>query len=94
MGGRMPHPRIRPLSECIAERRDHAYPTVHVQQSIGDICEPQSSVGIGECHLRTGEDKEGIAYLEQALEIFRRLGMRSDIPRIKARLAELPRPDV
>ena len=50
--------------------------------------------GIGECHLRTGEDKEGIAYLEQALEIFRRLGMRSDIPRIKARLAELPRPDV
>jgi tetratricopeptide (TPR) repeat protein len=45
--------------------------------------------GIGDCLLRTGENQDGIAHLRRALEIFRTLGMRPDIQRVEARLAEL-----
>jgi DNA-binding SARP family transcriptional activator len=50
--------------------------------------------GSGECHLRHGEIKAGVAHLNQALEIFQRLAMQPDADRVRIRLAagrEAPR---
>ena len=44
--------------------------------------------GIANHYLDTGDIAQGIEYLRQALEIFQRLGMRADIERVQARLAE------
>jgi hypothetical protein len=38
--------------------------------------------------LNKSDDEQGIAYLNQALEIFQRLGMCVHIERVQARLAE------
>ncbi|WP_194908964.1 hypothetical protein [Catenulispora rubra] len=43
--------------------------------------------GIADHHLATGETDSGIAYLNQALEIFQCLGMRPEIERVQTRLA-------
>jgi hypothetical protein len=45
--------------------------------------------GIAEHHLATDDPTEGTRYLHQALEIYQRLGMRADIERVQARLAEV-----
>jgi tetratricopeptide (TPR) repeat protein len=45
--------------------------------------------GIGECYLRTADTQSGIAYLKQALDIFRRLAMNPDANRVDTRLTEL-----
>jgi tetratricopeptide (TPR) repeat protein len=45
--------------------------------------------GIAHHHLATGNPAEGIAHLNQALEIYQRLGMRQDIERVHAKLREL-----
>jgi tetratricopeptide (TPR) repeat protein len=45
--------------------------------------------GIGEHHLATGGPGQGAEFLRQALEIYQRLGMRPDIDRVQARLAEI-----
>jgi DNA-binding SARP family transcriptional activator/tetratricopeptide (TPR) repeat protein len=42
--------------------------------------------GIGECHLHADDTEAGIAHLNQALEIFRRLTMKPDADRVQARL--------
>jgi tetratricopeptide (TPR) repeat protein len=42
--------------------------------------------GIGECHRHAGDTEAGIAHLNQALEIFRRLTMEPDADRVQARL--------
>lgn len=44
--------------------------------------------GIADHHLNTGNPEQGIAYLNQALEIYQRLGMHLDIERVQARLTE------
>jgi tetratricopeptide (TPR) repeat protein len=48
--------------------------------------------GIGECRLRTGDLEAGADHLNQALAIFRRLGMQPDAARVVARLAEAGAP--
>ncbi|HEY3873129.1 MAG TPA: BTAD domain-containing putative transcriptional regulator [Actinocrinis sp.] len=48
--------------------------------------------GIGECRLRTGEPEAGADHLNQALAIFRRLGMQPDADRVVARLNEAGAP--
>ena len=48
--------------------------------------------GIGECRLRAGEPAAGTDHLNQALAIFRRLGMQPDAERVAARLAEAEDP--
>ncbi len=45
--------------------------------------------GLGECHLATSEDELAAAHLEQALDIFQRLGMAPDAERVRNRLADL-----
>jgi hypothetical protein len=45
--------------------------------------------GIAEHHLATGDPAQGAAYLQQALELYRRLGMVADIDRTEARLTGL-----
>jgi DNA-binding SARP family transcriptional activator/tetratricopeptide (TPR) repeat protein len=45
--------------------------------------------GIGECYLRTADTQSGIAYLKQALDIFRRLAINPDANRVDTRLTEL-----
>jgi tetratricopeptide (TPR) repeat protein len=45
--------------------------------------------GIADHHLATGDPDRGTAYLHEALGIYQRLGMRADIERVQARLAEL-----
>jgi DNA-binding SARP family transcriptional activator/tetratricopeptide (TPR) repeat protein len=42
--------------------------------------------GIGECQLQAGETEAGIAHLNLALDIFRRLTMKPDADRVQARL--------
>ena len=44
--------------------------------------------GIADHHLATGDHAQGVAYLNQALETYQRLGMRRDVERVRARLAE------
>lgn len=54
--------------------------------------------GIGECLAASRQFEDAVTNLNDALEIFRRLGMRPEIERVTARLvelaelAELPRP--
>lgn len=43
--------------------------------------------GLAECHLAAFEDEAGISGLQQALALFRRLGMKPDVKRLQARLA-------
>jgi DNA-binding SARP family transcriptional activator len=45
--------------------------------------------GIAEHHLATGDTDQGTDHLNQALEIYQRLGMRPDIDRVNARLADI-----
>jgi len=45
--------------------------------------------GIAEHHLATGRPAQGTAYLNQALEIYERLGMAPDTRRVQERLAGL-----
>jgi DNA-binding SARP family transcriptional activator/tetratricopeptide (TPR) repeat protein len=52
--------------------------------------EALATEGIGECHLQLGDQETGLAYLDQALSIFKRLGMRPDIDRVLTRLAQPP----
>jgi tetratricopeptide (TPR) repeat protein len=51
--------------------------------------EALSLEGIGDHYLAADAPGQGITYLCQALEIYRRLGMRADIERVQTRLAEL-----
>ncbi|GAA1986586.1 hypothetical protein GCM10009838_56410 [Catenulispora subtropica] len=51
--------------------------------------EASSLEGIGGHHLSTGDAAQGVVYLNEALEIYRRLGMRRDIERVRARLASV-----
>jgi DNA-binding SARP family transcriptional activator/tetratricopeptide (TPR) repeat protein len=48
--------------------------------------------GIGECSLHARVDPVGVSYLNRALEIFRRLGMRPDVERVESRLLDLDEP--
>lgn len=45
--------------------------------------------GIGVCHLATGDPGTATVHLNQALEIFLRLGMTPDVERVRTRLANL-----
>lgn len=45
--------------------------------------------GLGECHLSAGESDLAVAYLEQALGIFQRVGMTPNAEHVRARLADL-----
>jgi tetratricopeptide (TPR) repeat protein len=45
--------------------------------------------GIGECRLLTQDSEDGAAYLDQALQIFRQIGMQPDAQRVEARLTQL-----
>jgi DNA-binding SARP family transcriptional activator/tetratricopeptide (TPR) repeat protein len=42
--------------------------------------------GVGECHLHVGDAEAGIAHLNQALVILRRLAMKPEADRVQARL--------
>jgi hypothetical protein len=44
--------------------------------------------GIADHHLNTGEARQGIECLNEALEIYKRLDMPRDIERVQARLSE------
>lgn len=43
--------------------------------------------GIADHYLCTGDPAQGVAYLNQAFEIYQRLGMPLDVERVQARLA-------
>jgi DNA-binding SARP family transcriptional activator len=45
--------------------------------------------GVGECHLRADDGQLSIAHLEQALNIFQRLGMKFDAERVRTRITQL-----
>ena len=49
--------------------------------------------GVGECRLSAGDAETGAAHLNQALEIYERLGMKLDIERIRARLTAISSQD-
>jgi tetratricopeptide (TPR) repeat protein len=52
--------------------------------------EAASLEGIAEQHLATGDPVHGTEHLDQALQIYQRLGMRPDIERVTARLSDIP----
>ncbi|HEV3174278.1 MAG TPA: tetratricopeptide repeat protein [Actinocrinis sp.] len=54
--------------------------------------EAASLEGIADHHLTEGDTSRGIELLRQALEIYRRLGIRPDIERIQTRLPGLAAP--
>ena len=79
----------------IAASGDHPRALVLYRQALAmnrELHKPDDEAisleGIGEHHLATGDQSQGIAYLNQALEIFQRLGMGADIERVQARLAD------
>ncbi|MBS2533583.1 hypothetical protein KGQ20_12465 [Catenulispora sp. NF23] len=45
--------------------------------------------GIADHDLATGDRAQGLAYLNQALHIYRRLGMGPAIERVRAQLSDL-----
>jgi len=45
--------------------------------------------GIAEHYLTGGDPIQGATYLQQALDIYQRLGMRADIERAQVRLTSL-----
>jgi hypothetical protein len=47
--------------------------------------------GTTESHPCLGESDTGVRHLNQALDIFRRLGMKADARRVQTRLARLAR---
>jgi DNA-binding SARP family transcriptional activator/tetratricopeptide (TPR) repeat protein len=72
---------------------DHAYAQVIYQDALRlarETCQPDDEAlaleGIGECRLHAGATGAGIAHLNQALEIFRRLTMAAEADRVQARL--------
>jgi nucleoside phosphorylase/tetratricopeptide (TPR) repeat protein len=72
--------------------RSHALALFRQAQGMNSVLKHPANealclVGIGEHHLATGNPTQGVEHLRHALQIYQRLGMRSGIKRVTARLA-------
>jgi hypothetical protein len=75
------------LSEGIEGRGDALSPGTGIGRELNKSDDVAIALeGIGECHLRDGDLHAGAARLREAFVIYERLGMKSDISRIQARL--------
>jgi DNA-binding SARP family transcriptional activator len=81
---------------AVAASGDHQRALGLYRQALGmnrELKQPDDEAGAlegtGECHLSAGQAEAGVAYLNEALEIYERLGMRPDVQRVHTRLADL-----
>ncbi|OIJ91786.1 hypothetical protein BIV25_28950 [Streptomyces sp. MUSC 14] len=78
------------MAQALAVYRDALRLTREVQHRDDEAIALE---GIGECLVCTADStRHGAAYLNQALDAYRRLGMRPDIERVQARLDALTTP--
>jgi tetratricopeptide (TPR) repeat protein len=90
-------------ASIVARAGDHARALPLFRRALAlsrEVTQPDDEAlaleGIGECLAVDGRIDEAVAQLADALEIFRRLGMRLEIERVTGRLAELrpPGPEI